>query len=53
MMATQVKIYCFKCRQKTDSSRIEPVVLKNRRDAVSAVCAECGGKKFRIGKLPE
>ena len=44
-------IYCFKCRVKTESNDLEQVVLKNRRDATRAVCAVCGTKKFRIGKL--
>ena len=44
-------IYCFKCRAKTASNDLEQVVLKNRHDATRAVCAVCGTKKFRIGKL--
>ena len=44
-------IYCFKCRTKTESNDLEQVVLKNRRDATRGVCAVCGTKKFRMGKL--
>ena len=44
-------IYCFKCRTKTESNDLEQVVLKNRRDATRAVCAVCGNRKFRLGKL--
>ena len=44
-------IYCFKCRTKTESNDLEQVVLKNRRDATRGVCAVCGTKKFRLGKL--
>ena len=44
-------IYCFKCRTKTESNDLEQVVLKNRRDATRAVCAVCGTRKFRLGKL--
>ena len=44
-------IYCFKCRAKTESNDLEQVVLKNRSDATRGVCAVCGTKKFRMGKL--
>ena len=44
-------IYCFKCKAKTESNDLEQVVLKNHRDATRAVCAVCGTRKFRIGKL--
>ena len=47
-----LQIYCFKCREKTGSDRVEQVVMKNGRDAVVSVCAACGTKKFRIGKIP-
>ena len=46
-----LQIYCFKCREKTGSDRVEQVVMKNGKDAVSSTCAVCGTKKFRIGKL--
>ncbi len=46
-----VAMYCLKCRTRTDSREVQPVVMKNGREAVSALCAVCGGKKFRIGQL--
>ena len=49
--SADTNIYCFKCRAKTESNDLEQVVLKNRRDATRAVCAVCGTKKFRMGKL--
>ena len=51
-MTTQLLIHCMKCRKKTESHDIQEVVLKNHRDAVQARCAECGTRKFRMGKLP-
>ena len=36
------QMYCFKCRASTDSKETEQVVLKNGRDAVRGVCADCG-----------
>ena len=48
---TDTPIYCFKCRVKTESRDVQQVVLKNGRDAVSATCAVCETKKFRMGKL--
>ncbi len=47
-----LQMYCFKCRKKTESDGVEEVEMKNGRDAVVSVCAACGTKKFRIGKLP-
>ena len=47
-----IQIYCLKCRVSTDSNDVREVVLKNGRDAVQSVCAVCGSKKFRMGKLP-
>ena len=49
--SADTSIYCFKCRAKTESTDVEQVVLKNRRDATRATCAVCGTKKFRMGKL--
>ena len=42
-------IFCFKCREKTDSLEAQDVVLKNGRPAVTGQCAVCGTKKFRMG----
>ena len=47
-----VQIFCFKCRSRTDSKDVQEVVLKNGREAVNALCAVCGTKKFRMGKVP-
>ena len=46
-----MEIYCVRCRTRTDSNEVQEVVMKNGRDAVTAVCAACGTNKFRIGKL--
>ena len=44
--------YCLKCKAQTDSNSVEPVVMKNGKDAVKSVCAVCGTTKFKIGKMP-
>ena len=47
-----LQIYCLKCRSKTGSNGVQEVRLKNGREAATAVCAVCGTKKFRMGKVP-
>ena len=47
-----LQIYCVRCKEKTDSNDIQEVVMKNGRDATSALCSACGARKFRIGKAP-
>ena len=46
--AASEQIYCFKCREKTDTLEIQEVMLKNGRPAVTGPCAVCGTKKFRM-----
>ena len=46
--AASDQIYCFKCREKTDTLEAQEVVLKNGRPAVTGQCAVCGTKKFRM-----
>ena len=48
-----IEIFCVKCKSKTESTAVEPVTMKNGRPATQALCAVCGTKKFRIGKLAE
>lgn len=40
----------MKCRQKTEANGLEPVKLKNGRDAQQGVCSVCGTKVTRMGK---
>ena len=47
--AASDEIYCFKCREKTDTLESQEVVLKNGRPAVTGQCVACGTKKFRLG----
>jgi hypothetical protein len=47
-----MEIFCFKCRKKTASKDATPVVMKNGKHATSAICVECTGKVFKIGKQP-
>ena len=42
-------IYCLKCRERTSSSDLEVVTLKNGSRATRATCVACGTKKFRMG----
>ena len=51
-MATQVQIFCVKCKEKTDSRDVQGVTMKNGRPATQAFCTVCGTKKFRIGAMP-
>ena len=46
------RIYCVKCRVKTDNRDPQRVAMKNGRGAVQAICVDCGTKKFRIGGPP-
>ena len=46
------QVYCVKCKSQTDTRDLQPTVMKNGRDAVAGVCAACGTKKYRIGKMP-
>ena len=43
------QIFCVRCKAKTDNSDIQPVTMKNGRPATTAICVDCGTKKFRIG----
>ena len=52
-MTTQVQIFCVKCKEKTDSSDVRGVTMKNGRPATQAICVVCGTKKFRIGAMPD
>ena len=47
--AASDQIYCFKCREKTDTLEAQEMVLKNGRPAVTGHCGVCGTKKFRMG----
>jgi len=46
-----VEAYCVKCRAKREVKNPEEVTLKNKSKAVKGVCAVCGTKIVRIGKL--
>jgi len=43
--------YCMKCRKKVEIKDPKQITLKNNRPAVQGVCALCGTKVFRIGKV--
>ena len=46
---TEVLVYCVKCREKTGSSGLEAITMKNGRPATARRCTVCGTRKFRIG----
>ncbi len=47
-----IQVYCVKCKARTDTRDLQPVMMKNGRDAATGYCVPCGTKKFRIGKIP-
>ena len=38
-------IYCLRCTRKTKSLNIEPVITKNKRHLIKAVCNVCKSKR--------
>ncbi len=47
-----IQAYCVKCRRMQIMKNPRPVILKNGQPAVHEICPKCGGKMFRIGKIP-
>ena len=47
------EIYCLKCKERTASTNVEAVTMKNGSPATKAVCAVCGVGKYRVGRTPE
>ena len=43
-------IYCVSCKAKAGNARAEQVTMKNGRPATRAIYADCGTRKFRIGR---
>ena len=41
-------IYCLRCRRKTKNLNIEPVITKNKRHLIKAVCNVCKSKKSKF-----
>ena len=41
-------IYCLRCRRKTKGLNIEPVITKNKRHLIKAVCNVCKSKKSKF-----
>ena len=46
------QVYCVKCKAHTETNDLQPVVMKNGKEAAQGYCVDCGAKKFRIGKMP-
>ena len=49
MPDTEVLVYCVKCREKTGSSGLQAITMKNGRPATTGRCTVCGARKVRIG----
>lgn len=47
-----VQAYCMKDRKKVEVVNPVQVSLKNGRPAIQGKCPACGGKVFKIGRLP-
>ena len=45
-----MKIYCVKCKQKTDSDNIENITTKHNRMAIRGNCKICGTQKYMFVK---
>ena len=41
-------IYCLRCRRKTKNLNIEPVITKNKRHIIKAVCNVCKSNKNKF-----
>jgi hypothetical protein len=50
-VSVPLEAYCFKCRAKREMKDPTPVVLRNGRPATKGICAVCGTKMFRLGKV--
>ena len=45
------QVYCVKCRAKVEGVTLEPIVLKNGRDAGKGKCPTCDSAVYRMGKV--
>jgi len=41
------EMYCVKCRKKV-KTEVKPVIMKNKRKALTGKCSKCGTKVFKI-----
>lgn len=46
-----VEGHCMKCKDKREMKNAKQIKMKNGRDAVQGICARCGTKMFKIGKM--
>ena len=40
-----IKMYCFKCKTKTETSNITKVTSKNNRQMMKGICSKCDTRK--------
>ena len=45
-----MKIYCVKCKKKTDTDNIQKITTKSNRLAIRGNCKICGTQKYRFVK---
>ena len=47
------EIFCLKCQDRTASTNVEAINMKNGSVATKSVCAVCGAGKYRVGSAPQ
>ena len=45
-----MELYCVKCKQKTDTNKLEKTKTKNNRDAIHGYCEKCNTHKYMFVK---
>jgi pimeloyl-ACP methyl ester carboxylesterase len=47
----EITAYCVRCKRKTAMRAVQVVTMRNGRPALQGICALCGAKMYRIGRL--
>ncbi len=53
MSEKKVAGYCLKCKRTREMTKVQSVIMKNKRHAFKGICKECGTKMFKIKKKGE
>ncbi len=48
-----MEAYCIKCKQKRQMKEATETTMKNGKPAPTGICAVCGTKRFKNGKLTQ
>ena len=48
-----MRLYCVKCREKTETNHTTTITTKNNRLALTGTCQICNTKKFKFIKKKE